>query len=269
MTSSEVLISTERNIDIATVQEYWDRRPCNIRHSIAEIGSKEYFNDVEERKYFVEPHIPGFALFERWAGKRVLEIGCGIGTDAVNFARAGADYTAVELSEVSLALTRSRFATFGLTGTFYNANAEQLTAVIEQQNFDLVYSFGVIHHTPNQRAVLEQARRVIRDDGELRIMLYAQNSWKAIMIEAGFDQPEAQTGCPIATLYTREMIENLLHGLFRVTSAEQAHIFPYRIDKYIRYEYEVEPWFAAMSPDMFKALERRLGWHYLIVAEPI
>jgi ubiquinone/menaquinone biosynthesis C-methylase UbiE len=269
MTSSEVSILTERDIDIATVQDYWDRRPCNIRHSMAEIGSKEYFNDVEERKYFVESHIPGFALFERWAGKRVLEIGCGIGTDAVNFARAGADYTAVELSEVSLALTRKRFDTLGLTGTFYNANAEQLTAVIEQQNFDLVYSFGVIHHTPNQRAVLEQARRVIRDDGELRIMLYAQNSWKAIMIEDGFDQPEAQTGCPIATLYTREMIDELLHGLFRVTSAEQAHIFPYRIDKYIRYEYEVEPWFAAMPPDMFKALERRLGWHYLIVAEPI
>jgi hypothetical protein len=65
------------------------------------------------------------------------------------------------------------------------------------------------------------------------------------------------------------MVEELLHGLFRVTSAEKAHIFPYRIDKYIRYEYEAEPWFAAMPPDMFKALESRLGWHYLIVAEPI
>ena len=269
MTSVEVSISPERNIDIATVQEYWDRRPCNIRHSVAEIGSKEYFNDVEERKYFVESHIPGFAQFERWAGKRVLEIGCGIGTDAVNFARAGADYTAVELSEVSLALTRKRFDTFGLTGTFYNGNAEHLARMIERHGFDLVYSFGVIHHTPNQRAVIEQTRQVMRDDGELRIMLYAQNSWKAAMIDAGFDQPEAQTGCPIATLYTREMIDELLHGLFRLASVEQAHIFPYRIDKYLRYEYEAEPWFAAMPPDMFKALERRLGWHYLIVAKPI
>jgi SAM-dependent methyltransferase len=269
MTSPEATILSERNVDIAAVQAYWDRRPCNIRHSTAEVGSREYFNDVEERKYFVESHIPGFARFERWAGKRVLEIGCGIGTDAINFARAGADYTAVELSEVSLALTRRRFDVFGLNGTFYTANAEHLSTVIVRQGFDLVYSFGVIHHTPNQRAVIEQARKVMRDDGELRIMLYAKNSWKAIMIDAGFDQPEAQAGCPIATLYTREMVEELLHGLFRVTSAEKSHIFPYRIDKYIRYEYEAEPWFAAMPPDMFKALESRLGWHYLIVAEPI
>ena len=256
--------------DIATVRTYWDRRPCNIRHSNAEIGTAEYFHQVEARKYFVEPHIPDFAQFERWMGKRVLEIGCGIGTDGVNFARAGAEYTAVELSEVSLALARKRFATFGLAGTFHNANAEQLAAVIgDRHGFDLVYSFGVIHHTPDQRAVIEQARQVIRRDGELRIMLYARNSWKSMMIDAGFDQPEAQAGCPIATTYTRAMIDSLMDGLFRVVSAEQTHIFPYSVDKYIRYEYELEPWFAAMPPDMFKALERRLGWHYLIVARPI
>jgi hypothetical protein len=65
------------------------------------------------------------------------------------------------------------------------------------------------------------------------------------------------------------MIDDLLRGLFRVASAEQAHIFPYQVEKYVRYEYELEPWFATMPLDMFKALERRLGWHYLIVAHPI
>ena len=90
-----------------------------------------------------------------------------------------------------------------------------------------------------------------------------------MMIDAGLDQPEAQAGCPIATTYTREMIDDLLGGLFRVVSAEQAHIFPYRIEKYVRYEYEAEPWFAAMPREMFEALERKLGWHYLIVGHPI
>ena len=65
---------------ISRVKEYWDQRPCNIRHSPAPIGSRQYFDEVEARKYFVEPHIPAFAQFDRWRGKKVLEIGCGIGT---------------------------------------------------------------------------------------------------------------------------------------------------------------------------------------------
>ena len=87
---------------IPEVREYWDRRPCNIRHSTKPVGSREYFNEVETRKYFVEHHIPAFAQFERWRGKKVLEIGCGIGTDSINFARAGAYLTVMDISAASL-----------------------------------------------------------------------------------------------------------------------------------------------------------------------
>lgn len=254
---------------IDDVRTYWDRRPCNIRHSARPVGTREYFDEVEARKYFVEPHIPGFAQFERWQGRRVLEIGCGIGTDAVNFARAGADYTGLELSPASMELAQKRFAVFGLKGAFCIGNAERLPEFFPQQRFDLIYSFGVIHHTPSPRAVIAGARELIRPDGELRVMVYAKNSWKAAMIDAGLDQPEAQSGCPIATVYTRESIEELLGGLFKIASAEQTHIFPYVVDKYLRYEYELQPWFAAMPKPMFAALQRRLGWHYLIVGEPI
>ncbi len=123
--------------------------------------------------------------------------------------------------------------------------------------------------TPSPRAVIAGARELIRPDGELRIMVYAKNSWKAAMIDAGLDQPEAQSGCPIATVHTRESIEDLLGGLFTITAAEQAHIFPFGVDKYLRYEHELQPWFAAMPKPTFAALQRRLGWHYLIVGKPI
>src|SRR3954467_282070 len=101
---------------LGKVQDYWNRRPCNIRHSNMPVGTKEYFDEVEARKYFVEPHIPGFAQFERWRGKRVMEVGCGIGTDTINFARAGAQVTAVDLSSESLAVAQKRAETYGLTG---------------------------------------------------------------------------------------------------------------------------------------------------------
>jgi SAM-dependent methyltransferase len=257
------------SVSIETVAEYWNRRPCNIRHSPREVGSREYFEEVEQRKRFVEPHIPGFAQFPRWRGKRVPEIGCGLGTDAVDFVLAGADYTGIELSEASLALARKRFDLFGLKGTLLLGDAEQLDCVVPSSSFDLIYSFGVIHHTPSPSVAVRQARQAIRSDGEFRLMLYARNSWKAAMIEAGFDQPEAQSGCPIALAYTPDEVRALLEPAgFFVVNIEQAHIFPYIIEKYVRYQYELQPWFAAMPRDMFRTLEQRFGWHLLIVARP-
>lgn len=253
---------------IDMVKEYWDRRPCNLRHSNKPVGSRPYFDEVELRKYTVEPHIPGFAEFERWRGKDVLEIGCGIGTDAVNFARAGAHYSGIELSRASLELTRRRFDLFGLTGKLVESNAEDLKTAVAGRSFDLVYSFGVIHHTPRPRAVIESARQVIRRDGVLKIMLYAKHSWKAIMIAEGFDQPEAQSGCPIAFTYDRNDVEDLLRGCFTIQDLRQAHIFPYAVEDYVEYRYRKQPWFEAMPSDMFAALERHLGWHMLITAVP-
>lgn len=255
--------------EIEEVAAYWNRRPCNIRHSTKDVGTREYFDEVEARKYFVEPHIPGFAEFDKWAGKKVLEIGCGLATDATNFARAGADYTGVELSSASLALARQRFDVFGLKGTFYEGNAEQVDQIVPARGFDLVYSFGVIHHTVTPRNVIEAARRVVADDGELRIMLYNKNSWKDVMIRAGFDQPEAQSGCPIAFTYTDDEVRELLAGKFEVTDIRAEHIFPYVVEKYVKYEYEPEAWFKAMPEGMFRAIEQSFGWHLLIKAKPV
>jgi len=254
--------------NIQTVKSYWNNRPCNIRHSRQEKGTKEYFDEVEQRKYFVESHIPLFAEFERWKGKKVLEIGCGIGTDTINFARAGAQVTAIDLSDESLKLAKQRAMVFGLEEriTFYQANAEELAAYVPAEIYDLVYSFGVIHHTPQPENAINQIVQYMNSESELKLMLYAKNSWKNIMIEAGYDQPEAQTGCPVAYTYTDDEIRELL-SQFDVLEIKQDHIFPFVVEKYIHYEYEVVPWFASMPKEMFSALEKNLGWHLLITAK--
>lgn len=254
-------------VPIQTVKAYWDARPCNIRHSKQPIGTREYFDEVEARRYMVETHIPGFAKFERWHGKRVLEIGCGIGTDTISFARHGAQVTAVDLSTESLAVARKRAEVYGLSERidFVQANAEELTSVVPVSAYDLVYSFGVVHHTPHPAQAVAEIRHYMSSSSELRLMVYAKNSWKRIMIDAGYDQPEAQSGCPIAYTYTRDEARRLLSG-FEILTMTQAHIFPFQIERYVKYEYEVQPWFAAMPREMFRALETNLGWHLLIVA---
>ena len=249
------------------IRTYWNNRPCNIRHSQSPIGTKEYFDEVEARRYANEPHNYTFPEFERWRGKRVLEVGCGIGTDAVNFARAGAIYTGVDLSEESVKLCKQRFKVFGLDGEIFTANAEELDAVFDPHDkFDLIYSFGVIHHAPRPDRVVANFPRLLAEGGEIRAMLYAKNSWKNILIDAGWDQPEAQDNCPQAMTYTKQEARELFREFDNV-HVEQDFIFPWNIEHYVKYEYVKQPWFAAMPPELFKILERALGWHLLITAK--
>ena len=271
------------DVEINRVRDYWNARPCNIRHSTAPIGTREYFDQVEARKYFVEYHIPAFADFARWRGKKILEIGCGIGTDTINFARAGAQVTTVDLSEKSMELARQRAAVFGLEERirFYPGNAEHLTRFVPLEPYDLIYSFGVIHHTPHPDAVLEQLRSYTRPGTTIKIMVYHRRSYKVgwILLTEGQGRfwklselvaknSEAQTGCPVTYTYTRREGRQLLEGHgFRVRKVEVAHIFPYRIPDYVQYCYVKEWYFRWMPLPLFHALERRLGWHLLLTGE--
>lgn len=252
--------------NIETVKKFWNSRPCNIRHSLKDIGTLEYFEEVEQKKFFVEPHIIKFSEFPAWKDKSVLEIGCGLGTMAINFAKEGAKYTGIELSEESLKLAKKRFEVYNCNGTFYQGNAEELTKFVPNQTYDLVYSFGVIHHSPNPRKIIEEVKNYMHKGSILKLMIYAKNSWKNIMIENELDQPEAQFGCPIAFTYTQEEAKILLEG-FNILEIKQDHIFPYEIESYRNNEYNKVSWFKNMPENIFQALEKNLGWHMLITAE--
>jgi 2-polyprenyl-3-methyl-5-hydroxy-6-metoxy-1,4-benzoquinol methylase len=273
--------STEKSV--ADVRRYWDARPCNIRHSPKPVGSKEYFDEVEARKYFVEPHIPEFAEFERWHGKRVLEVGCGIGTDSINFARAGAELTAVDLSRESLRIAEQRADTMGVADRirFVEADAEGLASDLEGEQFDLVYSFGVVHHTPRPEQALAQMRQLAAPGGTLKLMVYHRRSWKVFWILASQEHgrfwnaeeriakhAEAQIGCPVAFTYTRREGRELVERVgFRVREVKADHVFPYRIPDYVDYRYVKEPYFRVMPEPVFRRFERAFGWHLLITAE--
>lgn len=270
-------------VSIEAVAEYWDARPCNIRHSPRPVGTREYFDEVETRKYRVEPHIPAFADFPRWKGKRVLEMGCGIGTDTINFARAGARVTAVDLSARSLEVARRRAEVFGVGDRieFHAANGEELSRVLPPAEYDLIYSFGVIHHTPHPARVVAELRRFARPGGTLKVMVYHRRSWKVLGIvstqgrgrfwklpELVAAHSEAQTGCPVTHVYDRAEGRRLLERAgFRVTDVRVEHVFPYRIPDYVEYRY-VREWYFRWMPDrLFRAFERRFGWHLLMTAE--
>jgi 2-polyprenyl-3-methyl-5-hydroxy-6-metoxy-1,4-benzoquinol methylase len=269
-------------VPIDAVRDFWNKRPCNIRHSAKAVGSREYFDEVEARKYFVEPHIPRFAEFSRWKGRRVLEIGCGIGTATISFLRAGAEVTAVDLSGESLDLARRRAEVYNLAGSvkFIEADAEQLSDVLPAEPYDLVYSFGVLHHTPHPNKAIDEIRSFVRPGSTVKLMMYHSRSWKvfwAVLRYGGgrfWDwrriiarYSEAQTGCPVTYTYTKRELANILETRgFRVTDIFVDHIFPYRIADYTEYRYRKVWYFRWMPQPIFRWLERRFGWHLCVTA---
>lgn len=275
---------TFTQVGIEAVRKYWDQRPCNLRHSDKPVGTREYFDEVEARKYFVEPHIVDFADFPRWNGDWVLEIGCGIGTDTVNFARHALVVTAVDVSLTSAKIAAKRLQVYDLEhrATIYHGDAEQLPDVIPSTGFPygLVYSFGVIHHSPHPERILEHAYAMAATGGTLKIMVYNRRSWKVLWVMARYGwqhqfnvadtvaaHSEAQTGCPITYTYTRKEARQMVEATgFKVTDLHVDHIFPYRIRSYKKGEL-VRTWYwRLVPPRLFRKLERTFGWHLLVTA---
>lgn len=272
----------KRRPDIARVREFWDRRPCNVKHSLLPVGDREYFSDVRDRKLFVEPHIKGFADYPRWRGKSVLDVGCGIGTLAVLFAKAGAHVTAVDVSPVSLELARQHMQSVGLSAQFLEADMEQLPGDLYPYEFDLVWCWGALHHTPDPERALAMLTRYMGRRSQLRLMVYHRRSWRAAeillqnplkVLQQGLDgavayASEAQAGCPVTHTFTRTSLTRLLKSVgLRSVCMFVEHIFPYDVVEYVQYVHIKKPIFEWMSLPVFRWLERHVGWHLCVIAE--
>jgi ubiquinone/menaquinone biosynthesis C-methylase UbiE len=160
----------------AQVRDFWNSDPCGSRY----VEGMEDFEAHARARYALEPFIPDFADFVRAHGLRVLEVGVGLGADYVEWLKAGAHATGVDLSSISLAQARRRCELAGYRPDLQPADAEQLP--FADNTFDIVYSYGVMHHSADTGACVREAWRVLKPGGQVKVMVYHHPSLTGLMV---------------------------------------------------------------------------------------
>jgi SAM-dependent methyltransferase len=194
------------------VRAFWQEHPCGTKFADAQPGSRRFYELVEQHRYTKEWHILAAAGFAETKDLDVLEIGCGLGTDGAQFAKAGANYTGIDLTEAAVDLARRRFEISRLPGTFRVADAERLD--FPNESFDLVYSHGVLHHTPDTRTAVREVHRVLRPGGRAVVMLYHRDSYNyriniSVLRRAGVHLLRWNSGVKLVRALTGESEESL------------------------------------------------------------
>ena len=207
------MVSTTDNVELKErVRRFWQEHPCGTKFADAAPGSRRFYELVEEHRYTKEWHIPAAARFAETKGLRVLEIGCGLGTDGARFAQAGANYTGIDLTDAAIDLAQKRFQLFNLPGKFQTGDAEKLS--FADNIFDVVYSHGVLHHTPDIQSAIREVHRVLRPGGRAKVMLYHRNSYNyriniSILRRAGVHLLRWNAGIKLVQVLTGEPEQSL------------------------------------------------------------
>lgn len=185
-----------------SVRAFWDEASCGERLYLPDDTRDGYVRQAEHR-YQLEPYIEPFAEFDRAAGKRVLEVGVGLGADHQRFAEAGAVLSGIDLTERAVQHTRRRIAAAGLCSNLQVGDAEQLP--FGDAVFDLVYSWGVVHHSPQTQLAIGEIHRVLRAGGEARVMIYHKWSLVGTMLWIRYALFKARPWTSLSTLYARHL----------------------------------------------------------------
>ena len=283
------------------VREFWQEHPCGTKFTEAPPGSGRFYELVEQHRYNKEWHIPSAADFASTSGLRVLEIGCGLGTDGAQFAKAGADYTGIDLTEAAIELARKRFQLSTLRGTFQVGDAEKLD--FPDNTFEVVYSHGVLHHTPDIQSAIQEIHRVLRPGGRAKVMLYHRNSYNyrvniSILRRAGVHLLRWNAGVRLVQLLTSEPEESLRNHaqqlkadssylsseeflsqntdgagnpLARVYSRHEAHeLFEDFAQVEVKTFFLNKRWIPILGPLLPRSIESKLasrwGWHLWVYA---
>jgi len=153
------------------VHDYWNKASCGTDATKRSKHSREYFEEIEAHRYDIEAQIFSFAQFTRFKDKKILEVGVGAGTDFLQWVRAGAHAHGIDLTQEAIDNVKARLALYGLQARDLRvADAERLP--YPDSYFDCVYSWGVIHHSPNTKQCLAEIVRVTKPGGIAKVMIY-------------------------------------------------------------------------------------------------
>lgn len=156
------------------VREFWDAKPCDSDVSVQTQGERFYYDEIAVDRYSHQGHINHIMDWVDWDGKKVLEVGTGVGTDARNMIGRGGVYQGINVDQGSVDTTAKALEVYGLSGDVMQCSATEL--VFLDNSFDIVYSFGVLHHIPDAERAVSEITRVLKPGGELLIMVYNRSS---------------------------------------------------------------------------------------------
>ena len=241
------------------VREYWNRHIHDLDITRHPVGSRGFFDDLDEYHFEKLHHLLRLVAFDGYRGRMVLEVGCGAGVDLARFARGGATVAGVDLAASAIDLARANFEQQGLDGRFEIADGERLP--FPANSFDLVYAHGVVQYTVDPRRLVEECRRVLKPGGEAVFQVYNRISWLnalSKLMQVGLEHDDA----PVLQKFSIGEFRRLLDG-FR-----EAKIVPERFPVKSRLH---GGWKGAVYNGLFvgafnavpRALVRRFGWHLL------
>jgi len=242
---------------VDTVRDFWQSHINNEYYTDAARASDSYFDEIEQRRYRTHYHLPELFATMNGDGKKLLEVGCGIGVDSIQLAKRGFQVTAVDLTENALVVARQFAKRRGVSIDFRLGNAEGLD--FPDASFDAVYSFGVLHHTPDIERSVAEVRRVLRVGGTAYVMLYHRDSLVNLVHRAlrlPYESPaNRKDHCPVVYTFSRDGVRRL----FRAFASVEVHSeYPFT--------YGFGPLATKLPLSVRRPLGRVIGWHLMITA---
>ena len=277
---------TEIETQKLEIRRFWGNRPCGVVASNQPRRSHAFFEETREKRFQVHtdldrPFLREAIGFSKYTGKRVLEVGCGIGVDGLEWKLAGNQYTGLDYNFPSVQITRDRFEDAERDGGFTNGDAENLP--FRDGSFDLIYSFGVLHHTPGTQKAIDEVYRCLVPGGKAIIMLYYK--WSAmvfgdIILGRGVRQGhlwETRSIQELISKYTEwdSQTEQSVNPLTKVYSKREARKMFARFrnvqtDLHYLWRGHFGPLrrlLPLVPGEVQQTLHRRLGWNLIIQAE--